>query len=66
MSTVSVLIAMEIYDAWASARGINEEEKDKNKDILRMAAMLHDVGKVGISDIILKKPGNSMMMNIGS
>lgn len=49
--------AMELYDAWASARGVEEEEKDKNKDILRMTAMLHDVGKVGISDIILKKPG---------
>ena len=27
-----------------------------NKDILRMAAMLHDAGKVAISDAILKKP----------
>ena len=27
-----------------------------NRDILRMAAMLHDVGKVGITDVILKKP----------
>src|SRR5208337_1734329 len=29
---------------------------ERNKDVLRMAAMLHDVGKVAISDIILKKP----------
>lgn len=49
--------AMEIYEAWADRRGIDVDERDKNKDILRMAAMLHDVGKVGISDIILKKPG---------
>ena len=49
--------AMEIYEKWAERRNLDEEEKDKNKDILRMAAMLHDVGKVGISDIILKKPG---------
>ena len=48
--------AMEIYECWANQRGINSEERDINKDILRMAAMLHDVGKVGISDIILKKP----------
>ncbi|MCK5250774.1 MAG: HD domain-containing protein, partial [Spirochaetaceae bacterium] len=49
--------AMEIYEAWANRRNMDPDERDKNKDILRMAAMLHDVGKVGISDIILKKPG---------
>ncbi|MDF1567083.1 MAG: GAF domain-containing protein, partial [Spirochaetaceae bacterium] len=49
--------ATEIYEVWADRRGVDIEERDKNKDILRMAAMLHDVGKVGISDIILKKPG---------
>ncbi|MCK5735118.1 MAG: HD domain-containing protein [Spirochaetaceae bacterium] len=49
--------SMEIYEAWAKRRNLDTEEREKNKDILRMAAMLHDVGKVGISDIILKKPG---------
>ena len=49
--------SMEIFDRWAERRNMDREEKDKTKDILRMAAMLHDVGKVGISDIILKKPG---------
>ena len=34
-----------------------QKEIDKNRDVLRMAAMLHDVGKVAISDLILKKPG---------
>ena len=29
----------------------------RERDVLRSAAMLHDVGKVGISDAILKKPG---------
>lgn len=48
--------AVEIYEAWASKRGISNEEIQKNKDILRMGAMLHDVGKVAISDLILKKP----------
>ena len=48
--------AMELYEVWADRRGIDPEEKNKNKDVLRMAAMLHDVGKVAISDIILKKP----------
>lgn len=46
-----------IYEAWARKRGISQSEIDKNRDVLRMAAMLHDVGKVAISDSILKKPG---------
>jgi HD-GYP domain-containing protein (c-di-GMP phosphodiesterase class II) len=46
-----------IYEAWARRRGIPPETLDKDRDILRMAAMLHDVGKVAISDAILKKPG---------
>ena len=48
--------SMEIYEAWATKNKIPHDEKEKNRDILRMAAMLHDVGKVGISDLILKKP----------
>ena len=49
--------AVEIYEKWARRRKIPQEEIDKNRDILRMAAMLHDVGKIGTSDTILKKPG---------
>ena len=49
--------AVEIYEKWASRRHLSQAEIDKNRDILRMAAMLHDVGKVAISDLILKKPG---------
>lgn len=45
-----------LYDAWATQRGIDREQIEKTKDVLRMAAMLHDVGKVAISDVILKKP----------
>lgn len=48
--------AVEIYEVWASRRGIPHQEIEKNKDILRISAMLHDVGKVAISDTILKKP----------
>ncbi len=47
--------AVEIYEAWASSKGLPEEEIERKKDSLRMAAMLHDVGKVAISDLILKK-----------
>ena len=48
--------SVEIYEKWARARGLRTEEIDRKKDILRMAAMLHDVGKVAVSDLILKKP----------
>lgn len=48
--------SIEIYDTWATRKGIAKEIIEKNKDALRMAAMLHDVGKIAISDLILKKP----------
>jgi len=48
--------AVEIYENWAHRHHIPPKEIDKNRDVLRMAAMLHDVGKVAISDLILKKP----------
>jgi HD-GYP domain-containing protein (c-di-GMP phosphodiesterase class II) len=48
--------SVELYEAWARKRGISSEEIERQKDTLRMAAMLHDVGKVAISDLILKKP----------
>jgi HD-GYP domain-containing protein (c-di-GMP phosphodiesterase class II) len=49
--------AVEIYDRWAFHRGISEDEREQFRDIFKIAAMLHDVGKVAISDLILKKPG---------
>jgi len=48
--------AVEIYDRWSFHRKIYAEEKDKYRDNLKISAMLHDVGKVAISDAILKKP----------
>jgi HD-GYP domain-containing protein (c-di-GMP phosphodiesterase class II) len=48
--------SVELYEVWARKRGISPEEIERKKDTLRMAAMLHDVGKVAISDLILKKP----------
>jgi len=49
--------SLEIYEAYARNKKISQEEVDAQRDAIRMAAMLHDVGKVAISDIILKKPG---------
>jgi HD-GYP domain-containing protein (c-di-GMP phosphodiesterase class II) len=48
--------AVEIYDSWAHRHGVPAAEQEKFRDILKIGAMLHDVGKVAISDIILKKP----------
>lgn len=49
--------ALEIFDGWAKRRGMRQEDSQFSRDTLRMAAILHDVGKIGISDLILKKPG---------
>ncbi|MBW1797515.1 MAG: HD domain-containing protein [Deltaproteobacteria bacterium] len=48
--------SVELYEVWARKKGISSEEIERQRDTLRMAAMLHDVGKVAISDLILKKP----------
>jgi hypothetical protein len=52
-------IAAELYQRWAEKL---EDTPDRDriryeKNRIRLAAMLHDIGKVGISDLILKKPG---------
>ncbi|MDA3850987.1 MAG: HD domain-containing protein [Spirochaetaceae bacterium] len=49
--------SVEIYEAWARQRKIPQNELVRMKDILRMASMLHDIGKVAIPDSVLKKPG---------
>ena len=49
--------AVELYERWAIKHGLPESRIEEEKDVLRIAAMLHDVGKVAISDLILKKPG---------
>ena len=46
-----------LFDAWARKRDMPQAELDRRRDRLSMAAKLHDVGKIGISDSILKKPG---------
>ena len=48
--------AAEVYHQWALMQGQAEDEIKHTKDLTRIAAMLHDLGKVAISDLILKKP----------
>jgi len=49
--------AIEIYQDWAIKKGIKSSQIKHMKDHLKIAAMLHDVGKVAIPDTVLKKPG---------
>lgn len=46
----------EIYQQWAKNKGLAMQEIKQKRDLIRLASMLHDVGKVGIADAILKKP----------
>jgi HD-GYP domain-containing protein (c-di-GMP phosphodiesterase class II) len=46
----------EIYQRWAEKKGVPDREIRHFRDLISLAAMTHDAGKVGISDIILKKP----------
>jgi len=47
--------SVELYHNWAERHHLLESEISHKLDILRIAAMLHDVGKLAISDSILKK-----------
>jgi HD-GYP domain-containing protein (c-di-GMP phosphodiesterase class II) len=49
--------SIEIYSQWAANHRVDEDEIKRVRDVLRIAAMLHDVGKVAISDSLLKKRG---------
>jgi HD-GYP domain-containing protein (c-di-GMP phosphodiesterase class II) len=49
--------AVEIYEGWARRHDVPAVEREKFRDTLKISAMLHDVGKVAISDVLLKKPG---------
>ena len=46
-----------LYQVWAERRGMAARDVERQVDILRTAAMLHDLGKVAIPDSVLKKPG---------
>jgi response regulator RpfG family c-di-GMP phosphodiesterase/phosphoribosyl 1,2-cyclic phosphodiesterase len=50
-------VTSEIYHFWALKKGFLSETIRQEKGRLRLAAMLHDLGKVGVSEAILQKPG---------
>lgn len=47
--------SVELFHRWAERHQVPESETTHKLDILRIAAMLHDIGKLAISDSILKK-----------
>ncbi len=49
--------SLEIYDRYAANKDIPEKERNRFRDNLKLAAKCHDVGKVAVSDKILKKQG---------
>jgi HD-GYP domain-containing protein (c-di-GMP phosphodiesterase class II) len=48
--------AAEVFHQWSLRQGLAADDIKRRKDLLRIAAMLHDLGKVAISDLILRKP----------
>ncbi len=47
--------SVELYESWAARHAVPSREVRKIRDVLRTAAILHDVGKVAVSDAILRK-----------
>ncbi len=50
-------VSVSLLNLWAQQTNADTTWHDSMVDDLRIAAMLHDVGKVAIDDAILKKPG---------
>lgn len=50
-------VSVRLYNHWAQRRGLPQNEQERQVELLRTAAMLHDIGNVGIPDTVLKKPG---------
>jgi HD-GYP domain-containing protein (c-di-GMP phosphodiesterase class II) len=50
-------IATAIYDHWSKKHGVKEETRLRALNLLPLAAMLHDVGKIYVPKRVLTKPG---------
>jgi len=50
--------ALVLYDRFAESRGVSLAERNQKKEAFRAAAILHDVGKAGVSGDILAKNGH--------
>jgi len=50
-------VGLELFNGWAINHGLREQESVAARKRFLQALMLHDVGKIGISNNILTKPG---------
>jgi HD-GYP domain-containing protein (c-di-GMP phosphodiesterase class II) len=50
-------VSLELLEGWLARHPMSPREAAFARETLESAAVLHDVGKVGVSDLILKKPG---------
>ncbi|MDA1008509.1 MAG: HD domain-containing protein [Planctomycetota bacterium] len=50
-------LAVRLFDVWAQHKGWPVAKAQRTRDMLRIAAMLHDVGKVAVPDRVLRKAG---------
>jgi putative nucleotidyltransferase with HDIG domain len=48
--------AVELFEKWAIQKKVEDQKIRRIREYLKNAAMLHDIGKVAVSDVILKKP----------
>lgn len=58
--------ATELYEKWARIRGFSDRRIRRAREVLKTAALLHDIGKVAISDVILRKRGPLSSAEINS
>jgi HD-GYP domain-containing protein (c-di-GMP phosphodiesterase class II) len=49
--------SIELFRIWADRHSVSEQEISQTQEVLRTAAILHDVGKIAVSDTVLKKQG---------
>lgn len=50
-------VSLEILDGWQARHPQEPRKAAIQREFLESAAILHDVGKVGVSDLVLNKPG---------
>jgi HD-GYP domain-containing protein (c-di-GMP phosphodiesterase class II) len=50
-------VSLELFEGWLERHPMSPQQAAFARETLESAAVLHDVGKVGISDLVLKKPG---------
>jgi response regulator RpfG family c-di-GMP phosphodiesterase len=48
--------SVELFEKWAVKHHTDENKIRRVREYLKTAAMLHDIGKIAVSDVILKKP----------